>query len=99
MLEDLLYCGYVKRSPVGGPPFAALCALVEHNPEMIGAGGCLNPDLRNVHIEQAQHIGRQMDKAIIAISSLGPCSILIVRAKTNVNALFAKFEVFHSRTE
>jgi hypothetical protein len=40
-----------------------------------------------------------MDKAIIAISGLGPCPILIVRAKTNMNALFAKFEVFHSHAE
>src|SRR6266700_1908861 len=73
--------------------------LVEHNPKMGGRRVCLNPDLSNIHIKQAQHIGRQMDETVIAISSLGPCPILIVGAKTNMNPLFAKFEVFHSDTE
>src|SRR6266702_2629790 len=99
MLEDLLHCGNTKRSSIGCPPFTALCLFFEHDPEVVGARICINPDLGNIHIEQTQHIGRQMDKAIIAISSLGPCPILIVWAKTNMNALFAKFEVFHSHTK
>src|SRR5438105_905922 len=89
MLEDLLHCGNTKRSSIGGPPFTALCTLVEHDPEMIGARSCLNSDLGNIHIEQAQHIGRQMDKAIIAISSLGPCSILIVSASSYLSSQYS----------
>src|SRR5260370_39708967 len=66
---------------------------------MVGTRGCLDPHFGEVDIKQAQNIGWQMDKAIIAVAGLGSCSILIVRAKANVDPLFSKFQVFHSHAE
>src|SRR6266566_183273 len=40
-----------------------------------------------------------MDKTITAISRFGSCSVLIVRAKANMDPLFSKFQVLHSQAQ
>lgn len=99
VLKHLLDRSNAQRCPESRCAITRLRLFSQHNPQMIRARIRLNPHLGNIHIKQAQDIRRHMHKAVVAISSLGSRSVLIVRAKPDMDALLAECEILHAHAE
>lgn len=99
VVKHTLHRRRCERHSTGVLPRSIPGVWLQHDPQMIGARGNVNPDFRQVEIQEPQKLWRQMDEPISPISCLGAGSVLVIGAKSDMDAELAKIEVREMHSE
>ena len=88
-----------EGGPAGGLALTSAGIFFEHHPHMIGTRGSLNPDFREIQIQESHESGRQMDESVPPRARLGTCTILIVWTEAHLHAVPTEIEILQPHAQ